>query len=183
LKRRGELLRAFYYTTIVEDQEYSPIRPLVDWLDYNGFAVVTKATKEYADTNGRRKIKGSMSIELVVDAMEAARHVGQVMLFTGDADFRPLVAAIQGRGVHVTVVSTLLSQPPMVANELRRQADLFIDLAELQSRIARDAPHLRAPRLSESCVATEAEQLVPTTRAPRSMPCEFVRERKQENTP
>ena len=135
---RGTLLRAFYYTAIIEDQEYSSIRPLIDWLDYNGYTVVTKAMKEYVDANGRRKIKGSMDIELAVDAMQLADHIDQMVLFSGDGDFRPLVAAIQRRGVRVTVVSTISSQPPMIADELRRQADVFIDVAELRAKIARE---------------------------------------------
>ena len=134
---RGTLLRAFYYTAIVEDQEYSSVRPLVDWLDYNGYTVVTKMTKEFVDANGRRKIKGSMDVELAIDAMELAEHVDQIVLFSGDGDFRPLVEAIQRRGVRVTVVSTISSQPPMVADELRRQADVFIDLVELKAKVAR----------------------------------------------
>ena len=135
---RGTLVRAFYYTAIIEDQEYSSIRPLIDWLDYNGYTVVTKAMKEYVDANGRRKIKGSMDIELAVDAMQLADHIDQMVLFSGDGDFRPLVAAIQRRGVRVTVVSTISSQPPMIADELRRQADVFIDVAELRAKIARE---------------------------------------------
>jgi uncharacterized LabA/DUF88 family protein len=135
---RGMLLRAFYYTAIIEDQEYSSIRPLVDWLDYNGYTVITKMTKEFIDANGRRKIKGSMDIELAVDAMQLAEHVDQMVLFSGDGDFRPLVEAIQRRGVRVTVVSTISSQPPMVADELRRQADSFIDLVELRAKVARE---------------------------------------------
>jgi uncharacterized LabA/DUF88 family protein len=135
---RGILLRAFYYTAIIEDQEYSSIRPLVDWLDYNGYTVVTKMTKEYIDANGRRRIKGSMDIELAVDAMQLAKHIDQMVLFSGDGDFRPLVEAIQRRGVRVTVVSTISSQPPMIADELRRQADVFIDLVELRAKVARE---------------------------------------------
>jgi len=135
---RGNLLRAFYYTAIIEDQEYSSIRPLVDWLDYNGYTVVTKMTKEFIDAHGRRKIKGSMDIELAVDAMEIAGHIDQMVLFSGDGDFRPLVEAIQRRGVRVTVVSTISSQPPMIADELRRQADVFVDLAELRTKVARE---------------------------------------------
>jgi uncharacterized LabA/DUF88 family protein len=122
---RGTLLRAFYYTAIIEDQEYSSIRPLIDWLDYNGYTVVTKATKEFIDASGRRKVKGNMDIELAVDAMELAEHVDQIVLFSGDGDFRSLVEAVQRRGVRVTVVSTISSQPPMIADELRRQADVF----------------------------------------------------------
>jgi len=135
---RGPLLRAFYYTAILEDQEYSSVRPLVDWLDYNGYTVVTKATKEFVDANGRRKFKGSMDVELAVDAMEIAARIDQMVLFSGDGDFRPLVEAVQRRGVRVTVVSTISSQPPMIADELRRQADVFIDLVELRTKIARE---------------------------------------------
>jgi uncharacterized LabA/DUF88 family protein len=137
---RGTLLRAFYYTAIIEDQEYSSIRPLIDWLDYNGYTVVTKATKEFIDASGRRKVKGNMDIELAVDAMELAEHVDQIVLFSGDGDFRPLVEAVQRRGVRVTVVSTISSQPPMIADELRRQADVFTDLVELRNKIGRDTP-------------------------------------------
>ena len=135
---RGTLLRAFYYTAIIEDQEYSSIRPLIDWLDYNGFTVVTKATKEFVDQTGRRKVKGNMDIELAVNAMELADHVDQIVLFSGDGDFRSLAEALQRKGVRVTVVSTIASQPPMIADELRRQADVFLDLTELQSKIGRD---------------------------------------------
>jgi uncharacterized LabA/DUF88 family protein len=143
---RGNLLRAFYYTAIIEDQEYSSIRPLVDWLDYNGYTVVTKATKEFIDANGRRKVKGSMDIELAVDAMELAEHIDQMVLFSGDGDLRPVVEAVQRRGVRVTVVSTISSQPPMVADELRRQADVFVDLVELRPKVARELPERMAAR-------------------------------------
>jgi uncharacterized LabA/DUF88 family protein len=143
---RGTVIRAFYYTAIIEDQEFSSIRPLVDWLDYNGYTVVTKATKEFIDASGRRKVKGNMDIELAVDAMELAGQIGQMVLFSGDGDFRSLVAAVQRRGVRVTVVSTIATQPPMIADELRRQADVFIDLRELQPIISRDPPERPAPR-------------------------------------
>jgi uncharacterized LabA/DUF88 family protein len=135
---RGYLMRAFYYTAVIEDQEYSSIRPLIDWLDYNGYSVVTKATKEFVDQTGRRKVKGNMDIELAVDAMELAGHIDQMVLFSGDGDFRSLVEAVQRRGVRVVVVSTVSTQPPMVADELRRQADQFIDIIELQGKIGRD---------------------------------------------
>jgi uncharacterized LabA/DUF88 family protein len=134
---KGRMIRAFYYTALVEDQEYSPIRPLIDWLDYNGYTMVTKPTKEFTDASGRRKIKGNMDIELAIDVMEMAEHLDHAVLFSGDGDFRRLVEAVQRRGVRVTVVSTVRSQPPMVADELRRQADTFIELQELQQSIAR----------------------------------------------
>jgi uncharacterized LabA/DUF88 family protein len=135
---RGKLVRAFYYTALVEDQEYSSIRPLIDWLDYNGYAVVTKPAKEFVDSLGRRKVKGNMDIELAVDAMEMAEHIDHMVLFSGDGDFRSLVEAVQRKGVKVSVMSTIATQPPMVADELRRQADEFIDLAQMVSKIGRD---------------------------------------------
>ena len=137
---QGRLIRAFYYTALVEDQEYSPIRPLVDWLDYNGYTMVTKPTKEFTDALGRRKIKGNMDIELAIDVLEMTEHVDHIVLFSGDGDFRRLVEAAQRRGVRVSVVSTVRSQPPMVADELRRQADSFVELDELKQKIWRDVP-------------------------------------------
>jgi uncharacterized LabA/DUF88 family protein len=143
---RGTLVRAFYYTAVIEDQEYSSIRPLVDWLDYNGYTVVTKPTKEFIDAAGRRRVKGNMDVELAVDAMELAKHIDEMVLFSGDGDFRSLVEAIQRRGVRVTVVSTISTQPAMIADELRRQADVFLDLRELQPRIGRDPSERTAAR-------------------------------------
>lgn len=134
------LVRAFYYTALVEDQEYSPIRPLVDWLDYNGYTMVTKPTKEFTDASGRRKIKGNMDIELAIDMLEMADRLGHIVLFSGDGDFRRLVEAVQRKGVRVTLVSTVKSQPSMVADELRRQADRFVDLADLRPNIERAFP-------------------------------------------
>lgn len=139
-QRRGYLLRAYYYTALIEDQEYSSIRPLIDWLDYNGFAVVTKAAKEFTDSSGRRKVKGNMDLELAIDAMELASTVDHFVLFSGDGDFRVLVEALQRQGKRVTVVSTTASQPPMIADDLRRQADNFLDLKSLESEIGREMP-------------------------------------------
>jgi len=130
----GYLVRAFYYTAVIEDQEYSSIRPLIDWLDYNGYTVVTKATKEFVDQTGRRKVKGNMDIELAVDAMELAKHIDHMVLFSGNGDFSALVGAMQRVGVRVTVVSTL----PMIADELRRQADVFLDIVDLRPKIERE---------------------------------------------
>src|SRR6266849_352817 len=104
---RGVLVRALYYTAIIEDQEFSPLRPLIDWLGYNGFTVVTKPSKEFIDASGRRKVKRNMDIELTVDAMELAGHIDQMVLFSGDGDFRSLVGAVRRRGVRVTVIATI----------------------------------------------------------------------------
>jgi uncharacterized LabA/DUF88 family protein len=144
-RQKGHLVRALYYTALIEDQEYSSIRPLIDWLDYNGYTMVTKPTKEFTDSLGRRKIKGNMDIELSVDAMRLADSLDHIVLFSGDGDFKSLVAALQQKGKRVSVVSTLQTQPPMVADELRRQSDQFIDLADLEQLICRD-PATRPPR-------------------------------------
>ena len=136
---KGKLLRAYYYTALMEDQEYSPLRPLVDWLDYNGFTVVTKPAKEQVDQAGRRRIKGNMDLELAIDMLEMASHINHAVLLSGDGDFKPLVAAVQRKGVRVTVVSTAKSQPPMIADDLRRQADTFVEIADLQTALARAA--------------------------------------------
>lgn len=135
--RRGKLVRAFYYTALLDSEEYSPIRPLVDWLHYNGFAVVTKPAREYTDSLGRRKIKGNMDVELAVDAMELAARLDHVVLFSGDGDFRPLAESLQRQGVRVSVVSTMRSSPPMASDDLRRQADNFIELDDLREAIGR----------------------------------------------
>ena len=135
---KGYLLRAYYYTALVEDQEYSSIRPLIDWLDYNGYVVVTKPAREFTDATGRRKIKGNMDIELAVDALELAPHIDHYVIFSGDGDFRTLVEALQRKGRKVSVVSTIASQPPMISDDLRRQADHFIDLLSLKGEVGRD---------------------------------------------
>ena len=144
-RKRGILIRAYYYTALVEDQEYSPIRPLVDWLDYNGFTMVTKPAREYTDREGRKRFRGDMDLEIAVDMMELTPRCDHVVLFSGDGDFRCLVEAVQRKGVRVTVVSTVKSQPPMASDDLRRQADAFVDLADLVDIIGRPARD-RLPR-------------------------------------
>ena len=126
--RKGTLVRAFYYTAVAEDQEFSPLRPLVDWLDYNGFSVVTKPLKEFTDAQGRRRVKGNMDIELAIDVMEMAACVDHVVIFSGDGDFRRLVEAVQRRAGGSAWSPPSAPRPAMVADELRRQADNFIEL-------------------------------------------------------
>ena len=142
-EQRARLVRALYYTAILEDQDVSSLRPLVDWLSYNGFTVVTKPAKTYIDFEGRRKTKGNMDVEIAVDAMRLAPHLDHIVLFSGDGDFRSLVAALQQKGKRVSVVSSLVTQPPMVSDELRRQVDQFIEIAELEKIISRDHPAQR----------------------------------------
>lgn len=134
---KGRLVRATYYTALLEHDDYSPIRPLIDWLDYNGYHVMTKPAKEFTDRDGRRRVKGNMDIEMVVDMMEIAPHVDHILLFSGDGDFRAAIAGVQRQGVRVTVVSTLTSKPPMLSDELRRQADAFIELSDMDRLIGR----------------------------------------------
>ncbi|HDZ72425.1 NYN domain-containing protein [Aurantimonas sp. C2-6-R+9] len=155
-QKRGYLLRAYYYTALIEDSEYSSIRPLIDWLDYNGYRVVTKPAKEFTDAAGRRKIKGNMDIELAVDAMELADTVDHFVLFSGDGDFRSLVEALQRKGRKVSVVSSLTTSPPMISDDLRRQADHFIDLASLRAEIGRN-PAERENRISRRTEVDEAD--------------------------
>jgi len=146
-KEQGYLLRAYYYTALIEEQEYSSIRPLIDWLDYNGYRVVTKPTKEFTDSSGRRKVKGNMDMELAVDAMELSTTVDHMVLFSGDGDFRYLVETLQRRGRKVTVISTTQTNPAMIADDLRRQADNFVELTSLKNEIGRDPsekPHYDA---------------------------------------
>ena len=143
---KGHLIRAFYYTALVEDQEYSPIRPLVDWLDYNGYTMVTKITREFTDAQGRKRYKGSTDVELVVDMMTLADRLDHLVLFSGNGDFRRVVEAIQAKGVRVSIVSTVKSSPPMASDDLRRQADSFIDLADLENVIGRRGAPARKPK-------------------------------------
>ncbi len=134
---KGRLLRATYYTTLIENEEYSPIRPLVDWLAYNGFNVVTKSAREFTDRDGRRRVRGNMDVEIAVDMLRAAKTIDHIVLFSGNGDFRRAVEEVKGMGVRVSVVSTVKSQPGMIGDELRREADAFIDLVDLADSVAR----------------------------------------------
>ena len=136
--KRGKLLRAYYYTALIENEENSPLRPLVDWLTYNGYTIVSKPAKEFTDSAGQKRIKGNMDIELAIDAMELAPNVEHIIIFSGDGDFQSLVKSLQRQGVRVSVVSTTRSHPPMIADELRRQADNYIDLEELRDVISQN---------------------------------------------
>lgn len=136
-QNRGRLIRVNYYTVLVENDDYSPIRPLVDWLAYNGFNVVKKPAREFVDREGRKRVRGNMDVELAVDMLEAAGWADHIVLFSGDGDFRRLVEAVKAKGVRVSVVSTMNATPPMIADDLRREADTFIELVDLGELIAR----------------------------------------------
>ncbi|WP_026617398.1 NYN domain-containing protein [Ensifer aridi] len=156
-QKRAYVLRAYYYTAIIEDLEFSSIRPLVDWLDYNGYTVITKTAKEFTDTLGRRKIKGNMDIELTIDALEQCRVADHLVIFSGDGDYTRLVEAVQRRGCKVSVVSTMATQPPMVADELRRQADHFIDIVTLRGEIDRRGDPSNATRCAGNAVEAQVD--------------------------
>lgn len=134
---RTNMLRAYYYSALLETEEYSPLKPLTDWLAYNGYSLVTKPAKEFVDALGRRRIKGNMDIELAIDMLELAPSLNHAVLFSGDSDFRRLVEAVQRKGVRVTIVSSIRTNPPMIADELRRQADQFLELADIAHDFAR----------------------------------------------
>lgn len=170
------LVRAFYYTALVETEDYSPLRPLTDWLAYNGWQVVTKPAKQQSDPAGRLRMKGNMDVELAVDMLELAPQLDHVVLFSGDGDFRRLVEAVQRMGVRVTVVSSVRSQPPMIADELRRQADSYLDLADIapeimrrqvepRGRAAAPAAEAPAPRPSRATPADPYADSVPDAEA------------------
>jgi len=136
--RQARLIRANYYTAIVESEDFSPLKPLIDWMSYNGYSVITKPAKQYTDPQtGTRRTKGNMDVEIAVDALLAADWLDHMILFSGDGDFCALIAAIQKKGVRVTVVSTNKSATPVLSSELRRQADFFLDLDDLYPRIGR----------------------------------------------
>lgn len=134
---RTNLLRAHYYSAIVDNEDYTPLKPLCDWLSYNGFCVVSKPAKDFVDASGKRRVRGNMDIEIAVDMLELAPRMDHAILFSGDADFRRLIEAVQHKGVRTTVVSSLKSSPPTISDELRRQADQFVELAEIAPEFTR----------------------------------------------
>ena len=136
-RAKTHVIRAYYYSAILETEEYSPLKPLTDWLAYNGYTLITKPAREFTDAAGRRRVKGNMDVELAVDMLELAPKLDHAVLFSGDSDFRRLVEAVQRMGVRVSVISTVKSSPPMVGDELRRQADQFIDLADIAAGFTR----------------------------------------------
>lgn len=158
-KKRGVLIRAYYYTAINENDDYSPIRPLVDWLDYNGFTLVTKPAREFIDSQGRKRWRGDMDVEIAVDMLQIAEAADHLVLFSGDGDFRAVVEAVQRKGRRVTVVSTMKSQPPMTSDDLRRQADDFVELSDLATIIGRPqrAPVPRPTTDGRSLAEREAD--------------------------
>jgi uncharacterized LabA/DUF88 family protein len=154
-QKKTQVLRAYYYAAVLETEEYSPLKPLTDWLAYNGYSLVTKPAREFTDSSGRRRVKGNMDVELAIDMLELAPKLDHVVLFSGDSDFRRLVEAVQRLGVRVTVVSSIRSSPPMIADELRRQVDHFIELADIAAEFTRRQTEPRV-RPTDRRIAAEA---------------------------
>ena len=146
-RSKTNVLRAYYYSAVLETEEYSPLKPLTDWLAYNGYTLVTKPAREFTDATGRRRVKGNMDIELAIDMLELADKIDHAVLFSGDSDFRRLVEAVQRRGVRVSVISSIRTTPPMAADELRRQADQFVELAEIATEFTRRQTEPRLNRM------------------------------------
>jgi len=153
-KRLRDWLNASYtttglnYYTAVRQVENNPVVNLVNWLSYNGFRVKSKETKEWVDIKGHTHVKGNMDIEMAVDALLLAEtnSVDHMLFFTGDGDFRRVVEAIQDKGVTVSVASTL--KPPMIADELRRQADDFVELFDHKEKFG--APFVKRDFVPET---------------------------------
>jgi len=131
------VLRAYYYTALTTGPEHNRIHQLVDWLDYNGYTLVTKNAKKLVGDNGNARWKGNMDIELAVDMLRIAPHIDHAILFSGDGDFRCLVEAVQTMGVRVHVISNVEGKKQMASDELRRQADVYQNLDDMPSNIFR----------------------------------------------
>lgn len=130
--------KAFFFTALPKDiREPSLVRPLVDFLTYNAWTVITHEMSEWTDPDsGQVRKKGNMDTEITVTAMEMASLGYDLVIFSGDGDFHYMVEYVQRRyGCKVTVVSTIVTKPPMCADKLRRQADHFIDLADMRAAI------------------------------------------------
>ena len=164
-RKQAHVVRAYYYSALLETEDYSPLKPLTDWLAYNGYSLVTKPAREFTDSAGRRRIKGNMDIEVAVDMLELAPRIDHAVLFSGDSDFRRLVEAVQRKGVRVSVVSSIRTTPPMVADELRRQADQFLELAEIADNFTRRQTEPRPARPTAPTRPTPAEPFQPTEQA------------------
>lgn len=128
----GLCLGLRYYTAIHERADgEQPLRKIVDWLSYNGYLVVSKMTKSYENSDGSTRIKGNMDIEMATDMIRFAPRVDKIHLFTGDADFTYAVKAVQDMGVIVDVYSTMQGANSIIGDDLRRQANNYIDIGDL----------------------------------------------------
>jgi len=134
-QNRGHLIRAIYATPIFEDEgEHNPLRPLIDWLDYNGFTTITRTARKEADDNGRFRIKnGNIHVDVTLAAIRLAKKADHIVLFSGDGSYEPLVKELKRMNVRVSVCCAKKS----AADGLRRNADEFIDLEDIRGLVGR----------------------------------------------
>ncbi|QEO16656.1 LabA-like NYN domain-containing protein [Acetobacter vaccinii] len=156
---RTNVVRAYYYAAILDTEDYSPLKPLTDWLSYNGYFLVTKPAREFIDSTGKRRVKGNMDIEIAVDMLEMAPHIDHAILFSGDSDFRRVVEAVQRQGTRVSVASSMKSTPLLIGDDLRRQADQFLELATIGAHFTRRQMDPARPRQNPAPVRHPADQM------------------------
>lgn len=160
LEEKYNVHRIYYYTALVEqDGEKILLKPLVDWLTYNGFMLITKSARVMINREGVKKIKGNMDVEIAVDAMNIANLPGMtdIVFFTGDGDFRYLVEDIQRKGVKVTIFSSIITNTAMIADNLRKQCDEFIELDSWKDRIRKPITHYAIDADEEEVTNEEVE--------------------------
>ncbi|MXV44083.1 NYN domain-containing protein [Saccharibacter sp. 17.LH.SD] len=145
-EQHSSFQRAFYYAAMPETEDYSPLRPLTDWLAYNGYHLVTKTAREFTSHSGQRRVKGNMNVELAVDLIEQGPRLDHAVIISGDSDLRRAVEAIQTRGTRVTVISSVKTTPPMIGDDLRRQTDHFVELSDIAHRFTRRNSDTNRPR-------------------------------------
>lgn len=146
--------RAYYYTAVAEDQEYNSIKPLLDFLEYNGYSLVTKPLKEFIDGQGRRKTKGSLDVEMTVDMLNACKFSDHIVLFSGDSDFLPVIQEMKRNGIRVTVVSHMET----VADDIRRAADRFVNLMHVAPLIGRPPQEQEAVQMVRPGIVSDNGQ-------------------------
>lgn len=137
-KVRGRLMRMGYYTTILDGDDFSPQKPLFDWLSYNGYQLNLKPVREIVDPDGRKRVRGSIDVEMAVDILTMVDRLDHIVIFSGSSDLKAVVDAVKRAGVRVSVAATTRTNPAMVSDDLRRSADNFIDLADLMDQISRN---------------------------------------------
>lgn len=129
----GDLVGSFYFTALPPRDEPSSIRNLTDSLQHKGWNLVTKEIKVFRD-QPIAKTKGNMDIEMVVKAWTLSNVITDLILFSGDGDFRAMVEKLQDVGVRVTVISYHSTDTRnMTSNDLRKAVHEFINLPLLRS--------------------------------------------------
>ena len=132
---RCNVLRSYYFQATPPDgyENYAYVKPLTDFLSYNNYHLITKPFRQFKDADGVVRGKGNMDIEIAIQMMKSMNKADYLFLFSGDGDFKPLLEECQLNGhAQIVVVSTLHSEPPVVSDELRKQADHYIDWANLE---------------------------------------------------